>query len=311
MKKASRIILMAGSILFFLAAMQSDLYAGKRVGVIMSADIPYYEVMHEAFVSEVERITAGEEQVEFVLQRPFPDSISLSNAARKLIAFDMDLIVTYGAPATDAVLYEKSKIPIVFAGIYNPDIAAVARQATGCGFKVPLSSIIRYFKRLKAIGSLGIVVSGLEDASVRQFQEMSELSRESGIAVEKIDIRTLDDLKKLENVQSDVVFITGSSLGHLWLNDVVKLLRKKKIPTADVFPDFSDSGVLMTIYSPPNLQGKVAAGMAAEILRGKEPRKIEPIVIRDTELVFNLAEARFIGVTIPVNVLIEATKVIK
>ena len=65
-----------------------DAYAGKRIGVIMTGDIPYYGAMHQTFVAELDRKFAGVENIEIILQRPFPDPIAWSNAARKLIAFD-------------------------------------------------------------------------------------------------------------------------------------------------------------------------------------------------------------------------------
>ena len=142
----------------------------------MTGDIPYYAEIHKSFVSELNRRLDGSEEIEIILQRPFPDTISWSNAARKLIAFDVDLIVTYGSPAAQAVIHEKSRIPLVYAGLYEPEQAAVNKKnVTGCGYRVPLSSILRYFKRLKTISTVGIVFSSVEEDSVRQYETMKLL----------------------------------------------------------------------------------------------------------------------------------------
>ena len=163
---------------FFVLAAAPNLHAEKRIGVIMTGDIPFYRAIHEAFVAELNRRSGGaDEKIEIILQRPFPNSISWSNSARKLIAFDVDLIVTYGSPAAQAVIHEKSSIPLVYAGLYEPDHAAVsAKNVTGCGFKVPLSSILRYFKRLKTVNTIGIVFSSVEEDSVRQYETMQSLA---------------------------------------------------------------------------------------------------------------------------------------
>ena len=145
------------TVLFVLAA-APGLHAEKRIGVIMTGDISFYREIHDSFVAEMNKRYTGTEKLEILLQRPFPNPISWSNAARKLIAFDVDLIMTYGSPATHAVIQEKSKIPLVYAGLYEPDEAALsAKNVTGCGFKVPLSSILRYFKRFKTVNTIGIV----------------------------------------------------------------------------------------------------------------------------------------------------------
>ncbi|KPJ99449.1 MAG: hypothetical protein AMJ60_05040 [Desulfobacterales bacterium SG8_35] len=299
------------TVLFILAA-ASDLHAGKRIGVIMTGDIPYYGVIHKTFVDELNRRFAGAEKIEIILQRPFPNPISWSNAARKLIAFDVDLIVTYGAPATEAVIYEKSRIPLVYAGLYDPEEAAVtARNATGCGFKVPLSSILRYFKRLKTVNSLGIVFSSVEEDSVRQYETMQLLTAQQNIKTEKIDIRSRADMDKLKRLTSDAIFITGSSLVHLWLDDIMPILLQEKIPAAGIFPDVKDSGMLMTLHQPSHLQGEMAAEMAWRILLGTKPSDISTYTFRDTELVFNKIEARNLGINFPIQLLIEATKVIE
>lgn len=299
------------SVLFFLAA-APDLHAEKRIGVIMTGDVPYYGAMHQTFVTELNKKFAGGEKIEIILQRPFPNPISWSNAARKLIAFDVDLIVTYGSPAAQAVLHEKSRIPLVYAGLYDPDHAAVTeKNVTGCGFKVPLSSIVRYFKRLKPVNTLGIIFNSIEEDSVRQFEAVKVLAAQQNMIAEKIDIRSHADLDKLKATNSDAIFITGSSLAHLWLDDIMSILRKKQVPAADIFPDDTQSGVLMTLFQPPHSQGEKAAEMAAQILNGAKPVNIAALTFRDTELVFNLVEARHLGINFPIQLLIEATKVIK
>jgi len=278
----------------------------------MTGDIPYYGAIHESLVAELNSRYAGSEKIEIILQRPFPDSISWSNAARKLIAFDVDLLVAYGSPATQAVIHEKSRIPLVYAGLYEPDKAGVnAKNVTGCGFRVPLSSILRYFKRIKTINTLGIVFSSVEEDSVRQYETMQLMAEEQDIKVEKINIRSKTDLDKLQTIKSDVVFISGSSMAYLWLDDIMGSLEKKQIPAAAIFPDVTESGVLMTLYQPPQFQGEMAADMVWQVLHGTKPTDISAYTFRDTELVFNLVEAKHIGINFPIQLLIEATRVIE
>jgi putative tryptophan/tyrosine transport system substrate-binding protein len=297
---------------FFVLAAAPDSQAAKQIGVIMTGNLPYYGEMHEAFVAEINKKFSGADKVEFILQRPFPDPISWSNAARKLIAFDVDLIVSYGSPATQAVLKEKSPIPTIYVGLYEPEQAVISgKNVTGCGYKVPLSSIIRYFKLLKPVNTLGIVFSSNEEDSVRQYKTMQTLAEQQNIKAETINIRSRTDLDKLKAGNMDAVFITGSSLAHLWINDIISILEKRKIPAADIFPDNSESGLLMTLYQPSQSQGHMAAGMASQILRGENQANINAHTFRDTELVLNLAEARRLGITFPIRLLVEATKVIR
>jgi len=297
---------------FFVFAAAPGLHAEKRIGVIMTGDISFYREIHESFVTEMQKRYTGTEKIEIILQRPFPNPISWSNAARKLIAFDVDLIMTYGSPATLAVLHEKSNIPLVYAGFYEPAHTALNKKnVTGCGFKIPLSSILRYFKRFKTINNIGIVFSSAEEDSVRQYETMQHLCSQQNIKTEKIDIRSRADLERIKAVNADAVFMTGSSVAHLWLDEIIASLDEKHIPVADIFPDESKSGVLMTLYQPAYSQGEMAAELAAQILLGKKPADLAAHVLRDTELVLNLVEAKYLGIDIPVQLLIEATRVIE
>jgi ABC-type uncharacterized transport system substrate-binding protein len=286
--------------------------AEKRIGVIMSGDIPYYGAMHEAFVAELSKQVPGFDEMEIILQRPFPDSISWSNAARKLIAVDVDLIVTYGLPATRAVINEKTRIPLVYTGVYDPETAAISgRNVTGCGYKVPLSSLLRYFKRLKELDTISIVYSGIEEDSLQQLGELQMLAAMQNIKTRRIDIRTRGDVDLLGGIAEDAVFVTGSSLAHLWIDEILTMARRKKNPVADIFPDQAEAGILMTLYQPPHEQGEMAAQIASRVLAGEDPQTIPFYVFRDTELVFNLVEARHIGLTFPIQLIIEATRVIQ
>ena len=298
-------------VLVVLAVVQ-DVHAEKRIGVIMTGDIPYYGEIHKAFIAELTKRFNGNEKIEIILQRPFPDPISWSNAARKLIAFDVDLIVAYGSPAAEAVIHEKSRIPLIYAGFYDPEeVDLKTKNVTGCGFRVPLSSILRYIKRLKTITTLGIVYSSAEEDSVRQYETMKHLAAQQNIATEKINIRSRADLEKLKNTKAEAVFLTGSATAHLWLDDIISILGKEQIPVADIFPDEKESGVLMTLYQPSHSQGEMAAEMAWKILHGAKPSDISVHTFRDTELVLNMVEAKHLGINFPIHLLIEATKVIE
>ena len=298
----------------FLVLFCPGVSSGKvLVGVIMTGNISYYNTMHKAFVANLnEKLPQGED-VQFILQRPFPDPIAWSNAARKLIAIDVDLIVSYGAPATHAVLFEKSKIPVVYAGVYEPEAAGIkSRYITGCGYRVPLSGLLRYFKRIKNVNKLQVVYSSTEEDSVRQMNELASLAEQQKIDLTWVDIRSQGDIKKLKSVgQGDAVYITGSSLAHAWMEDILSLLEEKKVPAVDMFPDPAEKGLLITLFHPPELQGEAAAEIVAKIMGGEKAENIAPQLLRETELVINLIEARELGITLPLQLVVEATRVVK
>jgi len=283
------------------------------IGVVMTGDTPYYAEMHKAFVDTLKSSIPSGEKIEIILQRPFPDPIALSNAARKLIAADVDLIVSYGSPATLAVIQEKSKIPHVYAGAYDPEAAKIAgARMTGCGYKVPLSSFLRHLKSLKEIATLTVLYSGLEEDSVRQVDELRRLAGEQGIGLQKINITKYGDIGGIgAQLTGDAVFITGSAVVNAWLDDILKIVKEKKVLSASILPDQNEAGVVLTLYLNPHDLGAKAAEMVARIRRGEQPEAIGSVIFRHTELVFNVREAKELGVKPSINLIAEATKVIK
>lgn len=309
-KKIARIILIPA----FIILLPTISGAKTLIGVIMTADAPYYVEMHEALVKTLKEQLPAEEEVDFILQRPFPDPIAWSNAARKLIAIEVDIIVSYGAPATQAVLYEKSKIPVVYVGVYEPEAVKLEGNSyTGCGYRVPLSSLLRYFRRVKDdMSKLLVIYSSNEEDSVRQMQELVKLAKEQNVELGRMDIRSHDDLRKLKEVgRDDGVYITGSGLAHIWIEDILTELWEKRVPSVDILPDVKELGVLITLYHPPELQGQKGAEIVAHLIAGEKIDTIPPVLLRTTELVFNQNEARKMGITFPLQVIVEATRVIK
>lgn len=287
--------------------------AEKLVGVVMTGNSPYYSEMHRAFAESLANRLGGSIQVEIIEQKPFPDPIALSNAARKLIVADVDLIVSYGSPAALAVLHEKSRIPLVYAGVYDPGSLQInGPSVTGCGYKVPLSSLLRYLKELKRIDNLTVFYSSLEEDSVRQLRELSELAIPLKITLVKIDIKGIQDIQGMNLQKStDAAFITGSSIVSQWLGEILALLKEQNLPSAFVLPDKNENGVTIALFQGAGEQGEKAAEIAARVLLGEQAKEIAAEVLRSTELVFNLKEAKAMGMKNPMKLIVEATRVIK
>jgi putative ABC transport system substrate-binding protein len=95
--------------------------AHETVGVIMSGNIGCYQEMHKAFAAAL--VTEGFDyhKVDMLLPKPSPDPLSWTNAARKRSVAEANVLVTYGAPATLAAISETKGIPIILAGVYDPN----------------------------------------------------------------------------------------------------------------------------------------------------------------------------------------------
>ncbi len=287
--------------------------AKTLVGVVMSGNTPYFSAMHKAFSEALQDGLPSNSDIQLIIQKPFPAKIALSNAARKLIILEADVIVALGSPAVQAVLAEKSGIPLVYGGVYDPDTAQfTGPDVTGCGYKIPLSSLLRYLRGIKQIDKLDVIYCSQDIDSLRQVNELASMISDLQISLNKIDIKQRDDLEDVaDRLSGDAVFITASSIADLFIHDILAVLKERGLPSAFVLPDKDRTGVTIALFNGPGEQGRKIAEMVLKVLDGQSPADIKPEIFRKTELTFNLREAKEMNIKVPFNLVVEATELIK
>jgi putative ABC transport system substrate-binding protein len=308
--KRMRWILLA--VLIFCAA-TPVLAADKTVGVIMSGNVGYYQDIHKAFVGALMKEGFDYRKVDTLLQMPSPDPMSWTNAARKLTVADVNVLVTYGAPAALAAIRETKSIPIVYAGVYDPAaIGVAARNMSGISAKVPMTSLLKYLKKLIPFAKLAIVYNELEPDSVRQAEELVQLESQYGFQTVKISVKKSEDARKLVFAgKADAVLISVSSVINESIDTIIKAAHNAKIPTVSQTGGTAEHGVILSLAPSATEQGEVAGRIAVRILRGESPASIPAEVPKLVEMVLNLKEAGVLGIKVPFDLITDATKVIK
>lgn len=287
--------------------------AEKTVGVVMSGNIGYYQDIHKSFSGALAKEGFDFRKVDMILQMPSPDLLSWTNAARKLVVAEVNVLVAYGAPAALATIRETKGIPIIYAGVYDPTaVGATGRNVTGISAKVPVTSLLKYLKKLVPFAKLAVVYNDSEPDSARQAEELVQLEAQYGFQTVKMSVKKPDDVKKLSFAgKADAVFMTMSAVANESLDAVVGLARAAKIPTVSQTGGTAEHGVVLSLSPSPLEQGETAARLAAKLLKGENPASLPPEVPRLVELVVNLKEAGAIGIKVPLDLISDATRVIK
>lgn len=284
--------------------------AEKTIGVIMTGNIPYYREIHKAFTEGLAAEGIGHGAVEIIQQTPNPEPMSWTNAARKLVAVGADIIVSYGAPATLAVVNETSDIPVVFAGVYDPQgIGVTGKNATGISSKVPVASLLKNFKSMSNFSNLGIVYSEAEKDTVIQANEAKQLESSLNFKSVKFNIKKADDTSRIANVNA--LFLTTGCAAQHCVSNILGLARKHKLPTATTIGGGETGGIILTIAANPQEQGREAAKIAAKIVRGAKTTSVPVQQPKKIDMIINLKEANELGLKIPFDLLSAATRVIK
>lgn len=292
----------------FLYSYNADAFE-RTIGIIIPANIPFYRDIHKSFMDELEKRNYSD-KVRFLIQQPYPDNISLSNAVRKLKAYDADVIITYGWLATEVAVLEKTGIPIIYTCVYEP-CEFSSKNITGVCSKTSISSLLRYLKSLKEINKLGVIYDSDEADSKRQIGDIVKLMPSYNFTVQEINIRKVKDITTiLDSMKLDAIFITSSSSANSRFSSLINLARNHKIPSASLFYDKSSYATIVLSPSANEL-GEKTAKKVIDFLNGISVDKMKVDIAREAELIFNLKEARHMNFKIPLDLITEATRLIQ
>ncbi len=92
---------------------------------------------------------------------------------------------------------------------------------------------------------------------------------------------------------------------------IAELAVKHRLPAVSHRPVFAEAGGLMSYGSSLQDMWRRAAAMVDKILKGANPGDLPMERPKEFELTVNLKTAKALGITIPPEVLLRATKVIK
>ena len=208
------------------------------------------------------------------------------------------------------VTEENRDIPVVYNCLCDPTKHGVTGKVTGTIGRVPLDELLGTFKKITDYKKLAILFSHEEEMSKMQMEQAASLAEASGSEVVKIETHDTNGAFAFEG--ADAAFITAAAN----LNDeesiknIVRQTKAQKIATASAMSGSCEQGVLISLATDPEIQGKVAAKMVADILDGTSPEDIPRDTNPQTQMSVNLTTAKDLGVSIPFDLLGKA-KVVK
>jgi putative ABC transport system substrate-binding protein len=282
----------------------------QTIGVIMTGDIPYYQAINEAMLKKLAPVIQ-EKGIEIVVQRPQPNPMSWTNAARKLKAIGSELIITYGMPATLTAMKEESKIPIVYGGVYSPKSLHISgKNATGISSTVSVRALLKNLRKLSEFSEVGIVFNKTEKDSILQAREVKKFEKGQNFKTTLLNISSNGYMEKMSSCKALILTACSAGMCEPHLPAVVQKANELKIPTAAMIEGAEDL-VVLTISASSQEQGKHVADMAQKILGGVKPADIPPRDPEEIEIIINVKQAKSIGLDVPGELISKATRVIE
>jgi putative tryptophan/tyrosine transport system substrate-binding protein len=301
-----------------------------RIGYLDNSNVSGTAALVGAFRQELIRL-GWVEGKNIILEYRYAEQKNerLPELAAELVRLKVDLIVIAGGATSLPAKRATSTIPIVMATSTDPVeeglIANLARPGGNITGNSTLSPELGT-KRLeilkdaipKLIG-VGLLVTQGRERENRENPQLKELRPAAAALKLKLeDIEAQPDAKGLESAfqmakQKQVDAIMPLAGGRLRAESkrIVELAGKHRLPAIYPQKEYVDEGGLMFYGVDTTDLYRRAASYVDKILKGAKPADLPVQQATKFEFIINLKAAKQIDLTIPVNVLERANRVIK
>jgi putative ABC transport system substrate-binding protein len=247
--------------------------------------------------------------------------------AQELGTAGVDVVVTFGTPATVAARQAMTRVPIVFVGVGDPvgsgfaaSLARPGGNLTGLSFVGP-ELVAKNLELLKQAipGASRIAVLGVGMAHPLIPAVWAELERVAPVlrvTLERLDVApTTAGLEEvfaaLRARRPDAVLTLNDPFFFVHRDRILATATELRLPTMFQTIDYVRAGGLLAYVPSLADWGKQAAVYVAKILKGVKPGDLPVEQPTKFELVINLKTAKALGLTIPQTLLLRADQVIE
>ena len=245
--------------------------------------------------------------------------------AADLVRMQVALLVATDGPSALAAKSASTTIPIVFSAGGDPiklglveSLNQPSGNATGVfvfvselGPKrlqlmrevVPNAKVIAYIVNLNS-GSGPVQAEAMHAAAQEMGQQILVLNAANENQVNNAFASIVEQ-------KAEAIVYSANPFFQVARNQLVTLAARHFIPAIYEWPEFVESGGLISYSSSRSEAGRQIGNYAAQILKGAKPADLPVVQSSKFELAINLKTAKALGLTIPPTLLSIADKVIE
>ena len=301
-----------------------------RIGVLSSQGAAVYITPFIVGLHEL----GWAEGVDFKVERRITDTTpgSIEQAARELVAQNVDVVVTAGTGHVAAAIRASEKVPIVMiASGYPVEVGLVKSYArpggnvTGNSIYVGVELFGKHLEILKALlprmRRLAVFWNWVPPyAYVGEGELALEELKRSATAL-SIDVRVWETrrpedlamaLSALSKEYADALYVSGGGVHGEGATRIAEFARRHRLATITDSPAlFRAAEILMTYSANPAKLARQAATFVDRILRGAHPSELPIERPLKLDLIINLKTAKALGLSIPPSLLLRADQIIE
>ena len=249
----------------------------------------------------------------------------LTQAALELASLPVDLIVTYGSPATRAARQATSTIPIVMLAIGDPLRAGFATNLARPDRNMTGNSILGADLIGKRLEVLRDCVPGLarvaflwnpdNDSNLAFLEELIIAVPALGLQLISVPMRTSDEFERafaaMMQRRPDAFATTNDLVIQRHIKEIINFMATHRLPAMYQTKENVEAGGLMSYGTSLSALFRRGAWYAHRILQGARPAELPIEQPTKFELTINLKTAKAIGLQIPPTLLARADEVIE
>ena len=291
------------------AKTDSDSEAKTRIGIVQMADNGAFSDMREGFIEQMNAQGFTEENTEFIYKNAQSDASNLNTICQQMVSDGMDLVATIATPATQAMVNQKSDIPVVFIAVSSPVEAGVVEamdktvfNATGTSNPIPAKEMVDLALEVTPdMKKMGILYTSGEINAVNTAKHAMEYLDEKGIEyVETVITNSSEVQQAAQQLSSecDAIFIPNDSVIQSAMPVVAAVTKEAGIPVYGSSAVMVEEGAFATIAVSDKEIGAKSADMAVDVLGGKAVSEMPVIEVPGTETIINRTTMDAIGVSL-------------
>jgi putative ABC transport system substrate-binding protein len=295
-----------------------------RVGFLASTEVPE---LQNAFIDGLRErgyVVGRNLQLDFRYTQGEAERIpALIN---ELVSLHPEIIVASGPPNAIAVRNAAPATPVVFIGISDPvaiglvqSLAHPGGNVTGSALAVPEQFVAKQLQLLKTVvptaRRIAVLANPTNPMHQRDLAKFPDTARRLAIELLPVEASNPEQIEEaFETAHAkgvDAIHVFGDPLVSRESQKVVDLANKYRLPSSYLFRAAVVQGGLMSYGPNPIEYWRGGAVYVDKILKGAKPGELPVAQPIRFDLTINLKTATALGLTIPPDVLAQATELIE
>ena len=312
-----------------LTVLVSAPLAGGQKGKVRRIGV--FHVGHDHVPPSVPALRAGLKALGYVEGKNFlfdlrnlADEAAARITAREFVRKRYDVIVAIGEQTVRAAKAATSEVPVVFllgadpvAGGFVKSLSHPGGNMTGFFSRpVQIAKQIELFREVvPGLRRPLVLIDPTDPVTQRELAQIRKTASALNLRLVERMVTTRADIERvfrsLKVKEVDGVIVPSHTLRTNHPSLVLRLASDRELPLASHLKKWVKRGGLFSYSADLVPIGRAAATTVDKILKGAKPTDIPVERPRKFNLVINLKTAEALGVTIPPEVLLRATKVIR